>query len=388
MVIIIGSLLSLAALAVIILLVVGGMFAGNASMQPWLKSYAKGFTDPRIQLVASAELAPNGHNMQPWNIELDKADSNVLYLYVDTKKLTPAVDPLYRQTLVSQGTFLEYMRVSGLKMGLQTSTTLFPRGQYDENNIIDSMKNIPVARVTLSKINTANDSLYDYMFLADTNRGSYKSTKLTADQSLILTNTSSDPIISVALYDDSDDLAKLGAYANAGTQIESTVERVSIESANVFRSNEYQKNQYRYGFSVEGQGTEGVMKYLLQGLITLFPSLTNTEASAKTDIAITQNAVSHTPAYALIVSKDNSRISQVQAGMTYSRLVLVAHSLGLAMQPPSQVLEEYPEMAKQYASIASQYAPDGGTIQMFFRLGVPTKQFPTSMRQDAMSFVR
>jgi len=60
-----GALASLAIVAVFILFVVGGVFTSAKYLLPWSKSYAQQFSDPRIQLVANAELAPNGHNMQP-----------------------------------------------------------------------------------------------------------------------------------------------------------------------------------------------------------------------------------------------------------------------------------------------------------------------------------
>jgi len=384
---IMGALGALAVVAVCVLLVVGGIFAGAAYTRPWSPSYAQGFSDPRVQLVANGELAPNGHNMQPWKVILDKTDAKVMYLYVDTDKLTPAVDPLYRQTLVSQGTFLEYMQVAGQKLGIGTSIALFPNGQYDEKNIVESMKALPVAKVTIATTQPASSGLYDYMFLADTNRESYKPDPLTSTQVSQLVKSNTDETVSVIVYQDEANLTKLGKFANAGTEIESAVHSTNVESANVFRANEYQKNQYGYGFSVEGQGTTGFMKYLLQGLITLFPSLVDEQSSMKTNIASTKNAVAHTPAYAMLLTKDNSRVSQVKAGMAYSKLVLTAHSAGLVMQPPSQVLEEYPEMATQYALIHKEYAPSGDTIQMFFRVGQPTKAFPVSIREDVMKFI-
>ena len=73
--------------------------------------------------------------------------------------------------------------------------------------------------------------------------------------------------------------------------------------------------------------------------------------------------------------------------MLYSRLILTAHSLGLAIQPPSQVLEEYPEMSEPYSRIHDDYAPVGGTIQMFFRIGTATQEFPQTMRRDVMKLV-
>jgi len=159
------------------------------------------------------------------------------------------------------------------------------------------------------------------------------------------------------------------------------------ETSDIFRSNEYQKNKYRYGFSVEGQGTTGVMKDVVQSLVTVFPSMNSGKAATDNFIKSTKESIDHTPAYAMIISSDNSRLSQVKSGMVYSRLVLAAHGLGLVMQPLSQALEEYPEMKQPYNNIHHDYAPNGETIQMLFRVGVPTKDTPLSMRRDAMELI-
>jgi hypothetical protein len=179
----------------------------------------------------------------------------------------------------------------------------------------------------------------------------------------------------------------LGNYAVEGAKIETGVHRINVETANLLRTNEYQKNKYRYGFSVESQVTSGFLKHVMQGLITLIPSFTNEKASANTFVKSTQTAVDHTPAYAMIITKDNSRKQQVKSGMLYSRLVLTAHRLGFVMHPPSQVLEEFPEMKGPYTKIHKEYAPEGGAIQMFSRMGKPTAEFPQSMRRDVMELI-
>ncbi len=84
----------------------------------------------------------------------------------------------------------------------------------------------------------------------------------------------------------------------------------------------------------------------------------------------------------MILSNNNSRTEQVKSGMLYSKLVLTAHTLGIVMQPPSQALEEYPEMSALYQQIHAEYAPNGSTIQMFVRMGFATKSVPNSMRRD------
>jgi hypothetical protein len=262
-------------------LAVGGVLVPATYLQPWSASYYQQFSDPRMQVVAHAVLAPSGHNMQPWTVRLDTADPNVLYLYTDPTRLTPAVDPLARQTLVSQGTFLAYLQVAAEHLGYSASLELFPDGTYDESNLKASMSQLPVARVTLAKDSSATTADYASLFLSDTNRAPYTAAPLTPAQTGALT----------ALADSS-------------------------------------------------------------------------------------------PATLSILSGQ-----QVEAGILYALFCLHARTLGLVMQPLSQVLQEYPTMAAPYAAIHAKYAPGGQTIQMLVRMGTATPQYPVTMRRDANALV-
>lgn len=387
LVVVLLSFIGLVIIVIGILFASSGIFSTPTYLEPWQKDYAAKFDDPRIQLAAHGLLAANGHNMQPWKVKLDEADAMTFYLYADSERLAKEVDPCARQTMISQGTFLEYVKVAGDKLGYQTDILLFPDGQYDETKLTESMQNKPVAKVTLKKVKPQDRSLYEYLFLADTNRGAYQSTQLTPQQIVKLQAVNTDKELTVKIFQDEENKNKLGDYAMEGAIIESGVHRINVESAQIFRANEFQKNKYRYGFSFEGQGMTGIKKHIMQGMITVFPSFNNEKASADIYIKSTQTAVDHTPAYAMITSKENDRVQQVKSGMAYSRLVLTAHSLGLVMQPPSQVLEEYPEMKEPYNRIHSEYAPDGSTIQMFFRIGTPAKEGLLSMRRDILDLI-
>ena len=46
-----------------------------------------------------------------------------------------------------------------------------------------------------------------------------------------------------------------------------------------------------------------------------------------------------------------------------------ASANGLGIQPLSQALQEYSEMDSLYREIHDRLAPNGGTVQMFARLG-------------------
>ncbi len=78
-----------------------------------------------------------------------------------------------------------------------------------------------------------------------------------------------------------------------------------------------------------------------------------------------------TPAFFWLVTEGNDRKTQVNAGRAYVRAQLAATAHGLAMQPLSQALQEYPEQAVPYAAIhALLDAPTARfTVQMWARLG-------------------
>lgn len=375
-----SGIVLIAALAA--LFAISGVFVSPKYLEPWQKNYSQKFDDPRICLAAHGLLAANGHNMQPWKIRLDKDDPMVFYLYADSERLTNEVDPFARQMMITQGTFLEYVKIAGDELGYKAGVELFPDGGYDERKLTESMKTRPVAKITLTEGGPQNSPLYAFMFLPDTNRLAYKPVMLTPEQIRQLEAINTDTDISLKIFQDKENVDKLADYAVKGAIVEAGVAPVMQEQTSIFRANEYQKNKYRYGFSVEGQGTSGLMQHLMQGLVTLFPSLNSGKGASDLFIRSTRTSAENTPSYAMIITKDNTRTSQVESGMLYSRLILAAHSLGLAMQPLSQVLEEYSEMEELYNSIHREYAPDGGTIQMLSRLGAPAEEVPKSMRRD------
>ena len=89
-----------------------------------------------------------------------------------------------------------------------------------------------------------------------------------------------------------------------------------------------------------------------------------------------------TSAFFWMITEGNSRKSQINAGRAYVRAQLAATTLGLSMQPISQALQEYPEMAKPYAAIHQLLgAPrPRDTVQMWVRLGFAPTIRPSPRR--------
>jgi hypothetical protein len=69
------------------------------------------------------------------------------------------------------------------------------------------------------------------------------------------------------------------------------------------------------------------------------------------------------------VTPTNTRADQIRAGQDWVRINLAGTALGIGMQPLSQALQEFPEMAPLYARVHEMLAPEGGTVQMWARLG-------------------
>lgn len=368
-------------LLLVVIAVASGMFMGKKYLEPWQKDYYTKFEDVRLQVAAQGLLAPNGHNMQPWKIKLDGSDSNTFYLYGDSSRLTPDVDPFARQFTVSQGTFLEYCSVAAAHLGYQADITLFPDGEYDGS--VSSIDAKPVAKVSLKKDEAVSDnSLYNYLFLPDTSRVAYQKEKLSDLQVAALMQQNSANNLSLNIYQDDKSLAKINGYVIDSAKIEGGIKEINDSSVVLTRINEYQQNKYRYGFSIASSGTSGFMLYFKEALVTIIPSLNNDAASENAIVSQAELAIANTPAYAFILSKDNSRKSQVEAGILYSSVQLEAESMGLAVQPLSQPIEEYPQMNELYTQVHADYAPVGETIQMLFRVGKPIQNAPLSMRRD------
>ena len=78
-----------------------------------------------------------------------------------------------------------------------------------------------------------------------------------------------------------------------------------------------------------------------------------------------------TPAFYWLVTEGNDRVTQVNAGRAWVRAQLAATAQGLSMQPISQALQEYPEVAVPYREIHELVGAPAPrfTVQMWARLG-------------------
>lgn len=321
--------------------------------------------DVRPWLVSAAILAPHSHNLQSWVVDL--REPGHLDLYCDRQRLLPETDPLNRQIMMSHGTFLELLDMAAREAGLRAEVALFPQGVF-AGEVPDHR---PIARVRLHPdAGVQRDALFAQVLLRHTNRERYELERAVPESawSAMAASVEATPSIRLgyATEPDAPALAQHRRIAKEAWRIELTTPRKILESYRWLRVGAGEVAQHRDGIS------------LLSALPVWMDRLgwlDRTVAPAPDDTAITSQLsrfnshIDSTPAFVWLSTPANDRASQIMAGRAYVRLQLAATAQGLAMQPLSQALQEYPEQSAPYADIHRLCAAPGHTLQMWARVG-------------------
>ena len=321
--------------------------------------------DVRRWVLAHAILAPHSHNLQSWVVDLSEPDQITLYL--DRTRLLPETDPFSRQMMMSQGTFLELLDQAARARGLRADITLFPDGVFAERSVDDR----PTARIRLQPdAGVIADPLFAQVFQRRTNRQAYEP-RVPAPEArqFIVQSTARYPFrAGVTTLDDTEIIARQRQIAKDAWRIELTTPRTVLESFKVLRIGPREIAEHRDGISLN----EPVVRAI--HALGLFD---RTRAPGPDDMATTRqieefNAnIDSTPAFYWLISEGNDRVTQVNAGRAWVRAQLAATAQGLAMQPISQALQEYPEVQAPYLAIHELLGTPAPrfTVQMWARLG-------------------
>ena len=346
----------------------------NKALAPWGQTGV--YTDPRMNALSYAILAPNPHNRQPWTIELI-GDDQVLIGF-DPDRQLPETDPFDRQLTIGMGCFVELMVMAANASGYEVELNLFPEG-VDDNELSGR----PVARARFVESSVVKpDPLFAHVLNRRSTKEAHDVSKPVSEQalaSIVSAGRNQTKLDGTVRASDLEYWRKTTLDAMA---IEIDTPRTYRESVDLMRIGKAEINANPDGIELPGLMMD-VMR--VTGLMSREASMDKSSMAFQSGRDIVLAPLATSMGFVWMTTPDNSRLSQIAAGRDWVRANLAATSLGLAFHPNSQILQEYPEMKAHYDEVHNRLAPEGGTVQMLVRIGYcapvgPTPRWPLETR--------
>lgn len=356
----------------------GGWWAGtrgampDSAVAPW-GGPAAGLRDPRLRAASHALLAPNAHNRQAWLLRLVGADEAVLQ--VDLDRLLPETDPPGRQILISQGTFLELFRMAAAAEGYRTEITLLPEGAFEA----DRLDARPVAHLRLVRDGAVPaDPLFAWTGKRRSNRDPYDTARPVDPARLVRLTDAMPAGVRLVTADEPVLRQRLRDLMEAAMRLEIETPHTFGESIDLMRIGPAEVAADPDGISLLGPMMWWGSRL---GFVSREDLRTPGSASFQVGLDMARDQAQTAMAHGWIVTPDNNRESQLRAGFAFVRLGLKAAEQGMAMQPMSQLLQEYPEMTdlqRQFLETVGVTAP--AHVQMLVRFGHAADPGPSPRR--------
>jgi len=271
-------------------------------------------------LVRYAILAPSIGNTQPWAFV---AAGNRIEVRADLSRWLPAADPQKRELFLSLGCALENLLVAAEQFGFSH------RVEYGARPDVDGV----AATVTLSTPGRPSllrtPELFSAIGVRHTSRRPFESRPVLSQDRHRLLSLRVEPDLKLVL--------------NWDRAMRRTFRRWVVEAdAAQFTDPAWRQELAHW----TGRGGFGGPSPLAKVREAVLLRVDTGRSRAKRD----SNLVSSAPVFGLIGSQRDNRESQVKAGQLYERLCLGAASLGIAVQPLSQVLA-VPRVRLQVATL-------------------------------------
>lgn len=314
------------------------------ALAPW--DNAGSHDDPRLHAMSYALLAPNPHNRQPWIAELHGTDG--VTLYRDKQRDLPVTDPFGRQLTIGMGCFMELMRMAAAEQGYAIDTVLMPEGEDG-----------PVARCTFVAGKGEADPLFQHVMNRRSHKELFEGRPIDSVTAQLLTEFAD-------VHIGGEEQRKLREIAQGAWLAEASTPPAWQESIDLLRIGKSEINASPDGIDVGGPMLDTLA---LLGLLTREAASDIDNQGSRDVIESTSNAILSAPAFTLNITSGNTRKDQLEAGRQWMRLNLKTTSLGMALRPVSQSLQEYDEVKPFRESVHREFANDGRTVQMLGLLG-------------------
>lgn len=378
-----------------------GVFSSGQgpAYEPWKdwKTESEGGVGP-LSLVASAILAANAHNTQPW---LFLANPNRIDLFADTKRNIGTIDPYLREMYEGLGCALENLVLAAQAKGYTYDLELMPdptnRTHVASINLETNTKSDNDKIVNISSASSGPQvlSLYNAIPRRHTNRGPYDMNKPVTQnilQSLRSLKQTISPggLLDVFWFTTVDQRRKVGDLILQATQAILADKQQSYDDFKWYRASWQDIQTYKDGLTVDASGSP----WYIGVLAKILPPISENDFD-NSQLQLAKDTYVATAAAFGIIAVHNvfDNIQRLYGGMLYQRMHLWATSNGLAMQPMNQMTEradrEVSLGIKQTFGDALRglIADSAWQALMTFRIGYPTVEALSSPRRSLQEVV-
>lgn len=326
------------------------------------------YDDDRMRWLSWAILAPNPHNRQPWVADLGTPGE--ITLRVDLDRRLPHTDPYDRQITIGLGAFLELARMAAAEEGVTLDIEAFPDGADDT-----TLDLRPIARLRIVEGAATPDPLFAHARDRRTNRTAFDTARPVPEAALAAMALAAAPL-HVGMTTALPRVEALRDIAWRAMLVEMNTPATAMESVELTRIGRAEIEANPDGISLAGPLMEGLG---LVGLVSRDSMADPSSMGFQSMMDAMKPPFDTAMGFFWIATEDNDRQAQIAAGRAYVRANLAATGEGVAVQPLSQALQEFPEMAASYDELAAELAaPAGMRVLMFVRTGyaAPVKGSP------------
>ncbi len=331
------------------------------ALAPWRLAGTDAYDEPSLRALSYAILAPNPHNRQPWLVDL--AQPGTIRLLADRTRLLPHTDPFNRQITIGLGCFLELLAMAAAENGYRATIVPFPEGS-DQTALDDRA----VATVQFVKDRTVpKDPLFRHVLDRRSLKEPFDTARPVGDDALVgLAQAGAVLGVETGATNRQADVALWRGLTREAMDIELKTSRTFKESVDLFRIGKREIEANPDGIHFSGPLFETLA---LAGVFTRERALDPASMGYQEGYRAVMSNIDTAMGYVWLTTRNNSRIAQIAAGRSWLRVNLAATAAGLGVQPLSQILQEYPEIASLYRRCHTLLTPNGGTVQMLARVG-------------------
>ncbi len=294
-----------------------------------------------FELIRGGIASASSHNMQPWKIKI--VDQRTFALYADMEKTLPKIDPENIQLLMSEGTFIGSVKETGKNMGLALDVQYAPVDMNKKLNLIATFHILGEGENEVDTISSATRGIeVDAPVLNQGQILEQMDTLLPSYQILWISE---------------EQKSLFQTYLQKGTMIEARNQKAMEELLKVFRFTKWEKNQYRYGLSLNT--ITPALRMFIEPMIGVNGTW---ESFGKNSITAFKQRIKNEEGY-LVVSCENPKPSDyIRMGEAFSLMGLNIE--GYTMKPAVQLIEPLEGMSEIYNEMKEAFGIQGEVLQI------------------------